>query len=215
MELRDCLLCSRPRALECSGESGRGNEPPMMLESPSIQAGQRACSPSDADLLRSAGSGEPRAWILIWQRYAGLVERYLRRRARVDVVDDLVQETFLVLYVSLHRIEQPAALRAFLLGTAARVLCASRRSSERRARHISLTASGTLPEPPANEHGTELEVASALSRVPVPYRDAFVLRHLSGLDVSEVASALEISPSSARRWIAHARRRVRRSMTVT
>lgn len=186
-----------------------------MLESPSTQAGRRGCLPSDADLVRSAGSGEPRAWILIWQRYAGLVERFLQRRARADAVDDLVQETFLVLHVSIHRIEQPAALRAFLLGTAARVLCASRRSSERRARHISLTASGTLPEPPAsNQHGTALEVASALRRVPVRYRDAFVLRHLSGLEVSEVASELEISPSSARRWIARGRRRVRRAMTV-
>jgi RNA polymerase sigma-70 factor (ECF subfamily) len=144
------------------------------------------------------------------------VERFLRRRTRGDGVDDLVQETFLVLHVSIHRIEQPAALRAFLLGTAARVLSASHRSSERRSRHISLTTSGTLPEPPVvNEHGTALELASALNRVPAPYRDALLLRHWSGLDVTEVASELEISRSSARRWIARARRRVRRAMRAT
>jgi RNA polymerase sigma-70 factor (ECF subfamily) len=188
----------------------------MTFESRSSQDAPRGCLPSDAELVRSAVNGEARAWAFIWRRYAELVERFVRRRAHGDVVDDLVQETFFVLYVSIDRIEQPAALRGFILGTAARLLCASRRSSGRRARHVSLTASGTLPEPAAtNEPATQLELASALNRVPEPYRAAFVLRHLSGLGVSEVATELRISRSSAQRWIAHARRKVRRTMTVT
>ncbi len=172
-----------------------------------------AATPTDAELVIAAAGGDRFAWVLIWQRYSRVVRRYLARQVHHEEnVDDLLQETFVILYTSIARIERPQALRSFLFGIAARVAMAARRKGRRLARHIGLTPDGNLPDRAAGDEEPPLELERALGLLPPRYSEALVLRHLSGFQVQEVASKLNISTSSARRWIARAHRQVKRFM---
>ncbi len=170
-------------------------------------------APTDAELAIAAAGGQRSAWSLIWQRHSRVVRRFLARHVHhEDNADDLLQETFAILYTTIGRIQRPEALRAFLFGIAARVATAARLKRRRRTRHILLTNDGNLPEWATRNERPPLELESALARLPKPYGDALVLRHMRGFDLQEIAVRLDISPSSAHRWLARAERRLERLM---
>lgn len=167
---------------------------------------------SDAQLVSYARRGVPSAWQLIWRRYSSPIRGYLRQRVGNDeVVDDLLQETFLVLHQSLGRLERPEALRWFLFGTAARVASAARRAFVRRSRHVRLTSSGQLPDRPhgddrAGARDTLRQLEAALDGLEPRTRLAFQLRDVYGLELEEVAVTLHVSRSTAIRMLKRARR---------
>lgn len=169
-------------------------------------------TPSDAQLVLSARAGAPFAWDLIWRRYSGPIRGYLRQRVGNDeLLDDLVQETFIILHQSLRRLERPEALRWFLLGTAARVASAARRSFVRRTRHVRLTANGKLPDrafdgDPDAARDAIRRLAGALDELKPRQRNAFLLRNVDGLELDEVAAELRVSKSTARRVLRRTQR---------
>jgi RNA polymerase sigma factor (sigma-70 family) len=74
-----------------------------------------------ADLVRAAAAGDAYAWDAIVQRFGGLV-RSLARGFRLSDADanDVVQITWLRLLRSIDRLDDPSALKAWLVTTARR-----------------------------------------------------------------------------------------------
>jgi RNA polymerase sigma-70 factor (ECF subfamily) len=151
----------------------------------------------------------------VWDRYSALVRGILRGSFGPDgVVEDLLQEVFLVLFRCATDLRDPNALRAFLVSVAVRLITVEFRRRKVR-RWVSLSPSGELPEStvsPCDFAG--IEILRALYRIldsmSTRRRMAFILRHVQGLEVSEVASAMRVSESTAKRDIAHACDTVRR-----
>jgi RNA polymerase sigma-70 factor (ECF subfamily) len=165
--------------------------------------------PSDAELVQAVVAGDPEAIGLIWDRYSALVRQVLRGSLGPDAaVEDLLQDVFMVVARSAARLRDPQALRAFLVGVAVRMLALERRKRWVR-RWVMLSPTGVVPEPEAiasDGDGTEALRAlyRLLERMPERRRTAFVLRHIQGLPVLEVAVALEVSESTAKREIKRA-----------
>jgi RNA polymerase sigma-70 factor (ECF subfamily) len=154
-----------------------------------------------------------RAWEVIWHRHSAAVRSVVRACVGSDsAVDDLVQEAFVALHRAIHRLEQPHALRPYLLGAAARLAALELRTRTRRLRWLRLTASGELPETSAPPAFADSETVHALTRVlgqlGPDLRVAFVLRYVEDFSPGEVARALGISESSAKRLATRARDRV-------
>ena len=165
----------------------------------------------DAALVRTAQAGEDDAILLVWDRYASLVRGVLRRSlgAQGDV-EDLVQEVFIGFHRSLGNLRDPSALSGFLVGIASRLAISEIRKRKVRS-FLRLTDDGKLPERAAvSDDGPEalgrlyalLDTCSAMDRM------AFVLRYVEGMELEEVASALDVSLATAKRRIAQVNTRI-------
>jgi RNA polymerase sigma-70 factor (ECF subfamily) len=160
----------------------------------------------DAILARAAFVGQVWAQREIWFRFAPMVYGLFRRvlRQRPDH-DDLTQEVFLRVFRKLHTLEKASALRSFVYSVAVRVL-----KEEFRRFHVRRRIAAERPdlETPAASSPTDFEmretllcVQRTLDGMRDKYRAVFVLRHVDGMDLQEIASGLGISLATVKRYL--------------
>jgi RNA polymerase sigma-70 factor (ECF subfamily) len=163
----------------------------------------------DAILARAAFVGQVWAQREIWFRFAPMVYGLFRRvlRQRPDH-DDLTQEVFLRVFRKLHTLEKASALRSFVYSVAVRVL-----KEEFRRFHIRRRIAAERPDlaTPAASSPSDFEmretllcVQRTLDGMRDKYRAVFILRHVDGMDLQEIASGLGISLATVKRYLAKA-----------
>jgi RNA polymerase sigma-70 factor (ECF subfamily) len=168
---------------------------------------------TDADLVAGYLRGEEWAAAALWDRFAPLVRRILfRAMGPGHDIEDLVQETFLRLYRKLPGLRETDALKSFVVTIATRVLQTELRSRWFR-RWLGLSDDGAVPEQAAP--GADLDARAALARfyglldrLAPQQRAAFVLRHIEGLELTEVSAALGVSLATIKRWLPRIHRRL-------
>ena len=143
---------------------------------------------------------------MLWCRCAPAVGRVLAKALGPCLeIEDLTQEVFLRVFVRLPSLRDPSALRAFVLAVAMNVL---KWELRRRwvGRKVRLSVTGTLPD--IESTSVDTEARHALRRcyrifdsLPTTERLAFVLRYMEGMTIDEVAAALAVSVSTAKRWV--------------
>jgi len=175
--------------------------------------GSGKAGPPDAQLVASALEGHAGAATIIWERYVVLVRGILRRSLGLRDVEDQTQEVFLRLFDSLPNLRDPAALKSFVFGIALRVAGTELRH-RRMQWWLRLTPTGVPADCQLACHD-DPEAKAALGRLyaildqlGTRARLAFVLRYVEGMELTEVAAALEISLATAKRQIARAASRV-------
>ncbi|HVJ15899.1 MAG TPA: sigma-70 family RNA polymerase sigma factor [Polyangiaceae bacterium] len=155
---------------------------------------------------------DPRNFDAVFRRYSPYVARVgLRLLGSENELDDLVQEVFIEAHRGLETVREPAAVRGWL----ARICV--RRAVRRLRRHrlravLSLDSlpdavlpaqSGTSPEQAA-------EVAAVyriLGRMSAMERVIWVLRHVEGESLDDIASICESSKSTVQRRLRTAQAR--------
>ncbi len=164
----------------------------------------------DAQLVRDIARGDQEALGVVWDRYSKLVRGVLFSMLGLDQVsEDLLQDVFLAFHRGVGNLRSGVALRAYLVGIAVRLAALELRRRKIR-RWVVLSTTGELPDLTVQPEDSEArESLRALSRVLCQLgerrRSAFVLRHVQGLEILEIAAALEISESTARRELTRAR----------
>jgi RNA polymerase sigma-70 factor (ECF subfamily) len=163
--------------------------------------------------VSAVARGDEHALSQVWERYANDVRLSIRSSLGPDpAIDDLVQEVFLAFFRGASRMENPRALRAYLVGTALRQTAFEIRTRLRKSRWLRLTPTGTLPEVPTESPVEPRDALAALRQVLQRVRQlprmAFELRYVMDLSPPEVALALEVSEAKARRAISEGRARV-------
>jgi RNA polymerase sigma-70 factor (ECF subfamily) len=171
----------------------------------------------DAELVERALHGDGSAEDAIFRRHvdsiAGLSLRLLRHRADME---DVVQETFVVALEKLASLRDRGALHPWLLQIA--VSLVRRRLRRRRLLGFLGLDRGEADAPldalASDALGPEgwAELAALdriLAQLPEEDRIAWVLRHVEGEAVDDVARACKCSHSTAKRRIAAADARVR------
>lgn len=171
----------------------------------------------DPTLARAAASGDPRATSVLWDRFSPLVRRMLRRTLGPTAeVEALVQEVFLRALRQLGSLPESAQLKPFMVAVTVRVLSGElKRNRMRRLLRL-------LPSP-LHAHdfsGGDPAARTALSslyrildELDADARLAFTLRHFEGLQIAELASAMDASLSSAKRRLARANARVQAAVS--
>ena len=167
----------------------------------------------DATLVHKLVDQHPQAARLIWQRFAPMVHRILRRSLGPDEdVEDLAQEVFMCVFQKAATLREPQALKAFVITvTAFTVRGELRRRWSRRwlRRQRVAPANGQLVSNQDIESREALRrFYLILDRVGVQDRTAFVLRFIEGLPLEDVAMALDVSVATAKRRLARAWDRV-------
>jgi RNA polymerase sigma-70 factor (ECF subfamily) len=164
----------------------------------------------DAPLVEAVARGDRTAMMEVWKRYSTFVQAVLHGALGCDsAIEDLTQEVFLAFVRGAKTINDGTKLRGFLAGVAVRKAATEIRRRRVR-RWLTLSPTGSLPEVVAPmPDGDGQEVLSALDRVLSTMsqrrRVAFVLRHVQGLEMLEVAVALSVSESTLRRELKRAR----------
>jgi RNA polymerase sigma factor (sigma-70 family) len=150
-----------------------------------------------------------------WNRFAPMVFMMAARTLGSESeADDIVQEVFYRLFLRAKTLREPDSLRSFVVSFAIRIL----RWELRRKR----TRSWLLfqdPELSVDVACGTLEVESRdilqrfygyLSRLAARDRLVFSLRHLESMTVHEVAAATKLSPSTVKRSLGRANRKLSR-----
>jgi RNA polymerase sigma-70 factor (ECF subfamily) len=184
-------------------------EPPMARGGRVFRFPDRDLSEADDEgIVRILREGDVRAPRIVWQRFAPMVHRVLRRTfGPKHDVDDLVQEVFLVLFDRVATLREPKALPAFILSITAHTI---RRELRRKA------AARWLPfldAPNAREANFDSREALTrlyliLDRLRSGDRTAFVLRHFEGLELVDVAEAMGVSLATTKRHLTRAWARI-------
>lgn len=147
----------------------------------------------DRALLVAFHRGDDAAARVLWTRHAGSLRVYARALVGDAAADDVVQAVFLgalgVRRSQIKRVQDPAAWLCTMTRNAALNV---RRGS---ARAVSREANAS----PRARFGQELhdDLDILLDSVPVPWREAVVLRHAYGFTLERLAEALGVSRSVA------------------
>lgn len=140
-----------------------------------------------------------------------------RMLGRDDLVDDLVQDVFVLAIGGLGAIAEPRAVRGWLARVTVRL--AGKRLKRRRLANFlgfedTVVPDEVLAAPQASPEERVLlsQVYRVLEQVPVDERLAWTLRHVEGMQLEEVAEACGCSLATVKRRIARAGARVERSV---
>jgi RNA polymerase sigma-70 factor (ECF subfamily) len=188
--------------------AGEGSPPSGVQLSPGRR---RGAALEDAALVRATLDGDPRGPSAIWSRYAPLVRSKLTRSIGRQDVEDQVQEVFLRLFEYIGQLRDPNALRSFIIGITLRI--AGTELRRRRCRWwLSLTATGELPEPPAIDDPEARRVVSRLfgilDKLAPESSRVFELRYVEEKELTEVATAMNVSLATAKRYLSRVSARV-------
>lgn len=165
----------------------------------------------DAELLWALQTGDAAAAGVLWDRHAPAVRKMVRATlgAGDPAVEDLVQETFIVLLKSCREVRTSSALRSYLVSVGVKLVLGELRRRRVR-RWVMLSPKGEVPDVPIAPADVEGAVAllalyRLIGKLPDRRRLAFVLRFVEGMEVAEVAAALGVSESTAKREISRAK----------
>ena len=169
---------------------------------------------SNDELVEGLRAGDAWARAELFDRYAPLVERTLRRilgRELHTDLADVIHDCFVETLVSLGRLRDPKALPGWIRSIAVHV--GYRLIRSRRARSwLVFWEPATIPHVPVSDADPEVRDAyvrtyALLDHLGADGRIAFVLRHIEGLELEDVASACRVSLSTIKRRLARAERR--------
>ena len=167
---------------------------------------------SDPGLIAACAAGDRTARALLFERHVDAIHRFVARMrgSDADVVDDLVQVTFLRAFGAAVRFHGTTA-RAWLHGIAANVVKEHARKEIRRKRALSLVAECVTSSSPPRDP-TLARLPGAISALPHPLRAAFILVDLEGEKGIDAASALGIPQGTLWRHVYEARCALREAL---
>jgi len=147
----------------------------------------------DAELVARVNRGDEEAFAALYDRHkdwvAALAYRWTGDR---EAALDVLQETFLYFIRKFPGFRLTARLQTFLYPAIKNLSIAARRKA---GRYDTVEPGApvleelTMPEGPANE---ESQLRAVLSLLPETHREVLWLRYVDGLELMEIAMALEI-----------------------
>ncbi len=170
----------------------------------------RAAEPrTDGELVCALRDGNRSAAAELWDRHANMVRGVMRRMlgSHVDS-EDAVQEVFLRFFAAPEQLQKPEALRSYLFGIALRVARSEQRKRARRRwlpwheADQAVGASAPVSHDAAREPVARLE--AILASAGDEARFLFVSRCVEKLELTEIASAMDVSLSTAKRKLKRA-----------
>jgi len=159
-------------------------------------------SESDSALAARARTGDRAAFEELVRRTARLVyARLYLETGDAHRAEDLLQETLLQAFRSIHRLDNPAGFRAWLLTIAHNTLTdAARRDSRLKRTPTPLAASRSQASPPDEVLRSESrdQVLAVLRSLPEEYRMPLTLRFIAGADYETISTQLGLTNGSLR-----------------
>jgi RNA polymerase sigma-70 factor, ECF subfamily len=153
---------------------------------------------TDERLMEAYSAGDHRALEGLFNRYAPVLLRVLRRQVTAEQAEDLLQQTFLQVHRARHDFDPRQRFRPWLFTIALNL----RREHHRRRARRPETLVEQLPE--RSDHAwvdspadAVNDLAWALAALPFEQREVIELHWLEGLSFREIAEAMSLSRGAA------------------
>jgi RNA polymerase sigma-70 factor (ECF subfamily) len=170
---------------------------------------------ADAELVREAVAGDPRAFAALYERHVEAAHRLLSRLVGcVDEREDLLQEAFLRLHRALPRFRGDAQLPTFLHRIVVHVAYDFLEARRRRPASLDVTGLELVDErepSPAQCAQRSEQLARTLgylARLTPKRRIAYVLREVVGLTYPQIADLIGTWPPTVRMRVKLAHRQL-------
>ncbi|MBE1531244.1 RNA polymerase sigma factor [Actinomadura algeriensis] len=173
----------------------------------------------DAELIESSLT-DPESFAALFDRYSGMLYRYVSRRLGPEAAEDVVGETFLAAFGGRHRydLSRPDA-RPWLFGIATKLVARHHRAEAARYRALRRSPVDGPAEGPAERVAAGVTasavrpaLAAALAALPRKDRDALLLVAWGDLTYEQVGDALGVPVGTVRSRLHRARRKVRAAL---
>jgi RNA polymerase sigma-70 factor (ECF subfamily) len=177
-------------------------------------------APPDSDLIRGLARGDTGAFDRVYERLrAPLYGFLLRLSGRVDLAEDLLQETWLRLARSAAELPAETQLRPWLFTVARNLYRSHRRWSlldGDRLRELNWLPqqASVSPLEALAASVTECALERAIARLPVEQREVLLLCSISGFEPAQAAAMLGLSAEATRQRLARARAKLRESLEL-
>ena len=154
----------------------------------------------------------------LYDEYARPLHGYLSRRVGPDAADDLVAETFLLLWEHRARYDPArASPRAWLYGMASNVLRGHVRTEVRRLRAWAKHSAREVPGSELSSRVVDIAdaktlaggLAAAVAGLRAEERDVLLMVAWGDLTPVEIAEVLDVPAGTVRSWLHRARKRLR------
>jgi RNA polymerase sigma factor (sigma-70 family) len=161
---------------------------------------------SDEGLAAACAAGDRAAQSLVYERHVDDIFRFIARsrRAEQDIVEDLVQATFIAAFRSAGSFRGPK-LRSWLFGIACNVMRAHVRKEVARRRIATSYGEEPAPEARAPEDADIRRLRLAIEKLPTKYRDVILLVDLQDERGTDAARTLGIPEGTLWRRLSEAR----------
>lgn len=175
-------------------------------------------TPSDAELLAAVAEGDPEAFGALYDQHAPwLLLRLHRRTADAELVDQVAQETFLVVWRDAGRFRGQGEVGAWIWGIAIRRLLDLQRGRAAQERLAGLLGRRRVPDVASAEEQALValehrEVIRALNRLAPELQAVLQATVLDGLSTREAAVLLGIPPGTVKTRAMRARARLREEL---
>jgi RNA polymerase sigma factor (sigma-70 family) len=175
-----------------------------------------AAVPRDSDLIADSRT-EPEAFAVLFDRYAGMLYRYVSRRIGPEIAEDLVGETFLVAFAGRSGYDlMYADARPWLFGIATNLVSRHRRTEAAHYRALQRSPIEDVAQSDDDRVAAGVTaraarplLARALAGLAARDRNVLLLVAWSDLSYEEVAQALGVPIGTVRSRLNRARRKVR------
>jgi len=171
----------------------------------------------DETLVAETLAGKRWAQREVWYRFAPMVHGLLRRSlsSRHDH-DDLAQEVFLRVFRRLHTLEKHSALRSFVYSVAVRVVSEEIRHFQvfqrARAQLVLIGGEGGVAATDFEARETLVRIQHILDGMKDKHRAVFVLRHVEGMDLQDIADGLDLSLATVKRYLVKSLRAIQQGV---
>jgi RNA polymerase sigma-70 factor (ECF subfamily) len=178
----------------------------------------------EKQLIRDAVDGSDAAYRKLYETYHSNVVAVVRRRVSdPDVVEDLIQQSFIRAFNALPTFRGDSAFGTWITRIAINVCLSHKRSERVRQNWVTLLedveyakaamSEATREESPEayvqNRERREL-VLQGIDRLPERYRKAIWLRYVKDLSYEEIVQTLEVPMGTVKTWLNRARRQLGR-----
>ena len=176
----------------------------------------------DDILIRHALAGNRRAFDALYRRHREQIYRTLAPRILDrDTLDDLVQNTFLRAFQSLHTFKGQSAFATWLTQIALNVYRSHLRAQQTRKNWITQTEdpehltgiarhSSDTPEHLLQTQERAELVRKSIQALPEDYRKAMWLRYVLDWSYEEITHTLEVPAGTVKTWLSRARNQIKR-----
>lgn len=154
---------------------------------------------SDAILVRRWQNGDVRSAAVIVERYTDVLGAVAFAILHdVSLAEDAVQETFTRATIAIRKLNDPARLKAWLIGITRHVALdiVRKRDRERPLHgHKAPAFSGNTGRH-ADRAELQASLQSAVAALPDDQRDLFAMKYVAGMTYQEIGQALEMTPEA-------------------
>lgn len=160
---------------------------------------------SDRELVAAANAQDASAFEAIYFRHRDWVVQLAYRFCDDrDLALDILQEAFLYLLKKFPGFELRCELRTFLYPVVKHLALNARAKAGRYEHGEAREELFAGLEAPRTEPAPHEELRAALAQLPPPQRETVVLRFIEGMDLAEIAVALEVPLGTVKSRLHHA-----------